>query len=317
MGHHLNALCLSHVDCISLMVSVSRIPLAQLINPLCLDSPHPHHKRPSDNPALTVPRVQERLRTRGAAEDLAGAGPVATGINLLLPSPSRFLRQRSLSSTGLVSPKLPRGMLPALPGEPAMISPGHGHREVSIFSALPAEYGVQLGLEEFGPMFVQPPPPLLRHPPSSRVFSTRAPNAPPAEAEARAGAGGSIRRTPSGRLVRTYMGQAEAVFANKCETHAPPVRGACVPSDAHHRTAMTQSCESQRSGLARGDRKWSLNEGHIPNQRRTRTCEYGLQPCRGESAGVAKRPRERPPTRNPTRHDSQLFASLYIGRVDH
>jgi hypothetical protein len=38
-----------------------------------------------------------------------------------------------------------------------------------------------------------------------------------------------------------------------------------------------------------------------------RTCEYGLQSRRGESAGVAKRPRERSPTRNPYRYDSQPF----------
>jgi hypothetical protein len=41
--------------------------------------------------------------------------------------------------------------------------------------------------------------------------------------------------------------------------------------------------------------------------RRTCTCEYGLQSCRGKSAGVAKQPRERSPSRNPSRYDSQLF----------
>jgi hypothetical protein len=43
--------------------------------------------------------------------------------------------------------------------------------------------------------------------------------------------------------------------------------------------------------------------------RRTCTCEYGLQSCRGKSACVAKRPRERSPTRNPYQSDSQLFGS--------
>jgi hypothetical protein len=33
--------------------------------------------------------------------------------------------------------------------------------------------------------------------------------------------------------------------------------------------------------------------------RRTCSPRYGLQSCRGKSAGVAKRPRERSPTRNP------------------
>jgi hypothetical protein len=44
-------------------------------------------------------------------------------------------------------------------------------------------------------------------------------------------------------------------------------------------------------------------------KRSWRTCSprYGLQSCRGESAGVAKRPRERSPTRNISRCDSQLF----------
>jgi hypothetical protein len=46
---------------------------------------------------------------------------------------------------------------------------------------------------------------------------------------------------------------------------------------------------------------------HSKRSRRRCTCEYGLQSWRGESAGVAKRPRERPPTRNSTRYDSPTF----------
>jgi hypothetical protein len=46
--------------------------------------------------------------------------------------------------------------------------------------------------------------------------------------------------------------------------------------------------------------------------RRTCTCEYGLHSCRGKSAGVAKRPRERSPTRNPSRYDSQLVHRVAI-----
>ena len=47
--------------------------------------------------------------------------------------------------------------------------------------------------------------------------------------------------------------------------------------------------------------------------RRSCTCEYGVHSCRGESAGVAKRPRERSPTRNPTRYEIRncFIASLY------
>jgi hypothetical protein len=41
--------------------------------------------------------------------------------------------------------------------------------------------------------------------------------------------------------------------------------------------------------------------------RRTCTCEYGLQPCRGKSAGVSKLPRERSPTRNPSQSHSPPF----------
>ena len=40
---------------------------------------------------------------------------------------------------------------------------------------------------------------------------------------------------------------------------------------------------------------------------RDQLMSHGLQSCRGESAGVAKRPRERSPSRNISRCDSQLF----------
>jgi hypothetical protein len=54
-----------------------------------------------------------------------------------------------------------------------------------------------------------------------------------------------------------------------------------------------------------------MNDGQIPNSRRLCTCAYGLQSCRGISAGVAKQPREgfishpRLPIRN-------FFPSLYF-----
>jgi hypothetical protein len=55
-----------------------------------------------------------------------------------------------------------------------------------------------------------------------------------------------------------------------------------------------------------GDRKWSLERWTTPTRsRRTCACEYGLQSCRGKSAGVVKRPRGR--SRFAT------FASLYGG----
>jgi hypothetical protein len=63
-----------------------------------------------------------------------------------------------------------------------------------------------------------------------------------------------------------------------------------------------------------GDREWSLNDGQIPKALVVREhVECGLQSWRGESAGVARRPRERPPTRNPSRHDSQLPHRCYGG----
>jgi hypothetical protein len=67
---------------------------------------------------------------------------------------------------------------------------------------------------------------------------------------------------------------------------------------------------------ARGDRKRVLERGTNPYlSRRACTCEYGLQSWRGESAGVAKRPREpHLPPEIPTvtiRH----FASLYVSPI--
>jgi hypothetical protein len=57
----------------------------------------------------------------------------------------------------------------------------------------------------------------------------------------------------------------------------------------------------------RGDRKRPLQRWTNPKlSRRTCTCECGLQSCRGKSAGVAKRPRERSPPKAPKRNDSLL-----------
>jgi hypothetical protein len=56
-----------------------------------------------------------------------------------------------------------------------------------------------------------------------------------------------------------------------------------------------------------------LERGKNPKlSRRTCSPRYGLQSCRGKTAGVAKRPRERSPTRNPHRHTIRnFFSSLY------
>ena len=71
-------------------------------------------------------------------------------------------------------------------------------------------------------------------------------------------------------------------------------------------------------GLARGDRERPLNEwdGHIPNFRGVRVhMSTGYNRVEGNSAGVAKRPRERPPTRaKPLQSDSQLHGGRFEGR---
>jgi hypothetical protein len=57
-----------------------------------------------------------------------------------------------------------------------------------------------------------------------------------------------------------------------------------------------------------GRQRMSLERRTHPTlSRRTSACVNGLQSCRGKSAGVAKRHRERSSTRNPTRYDSQLL----------
>ena len=66
-----------------------------------------------------------------------------------------------------------------------------------------------------------------------------------------------------------------------------------------HHTAV-QNLRIVMLGFGTGRQKSVLEREMTPKvSRRTCTCEYGLQSCRGKSAGVAKRPRERSPTRNP------------------
>jgi hypothetical protein len=67
------------------------------------------------------------------------------------------------------------------------------------------------------------------------------------------------------------------------------------------RTAMKQVANRNAKVGHGGDRERPLNDGHNPNLRGVSVhASYGLQSCRGKSAGVAKRPRERSPTRNPS-----------------
>jgi hypothetical protein len=76
------------------------------------------------------------------------------------------------------------------------------------------------------------------------------------------------------------------------------------------------------TGWARGDRKRTEPSNDPKLSRRTCSPRYRLQSCRGKSAGVTKRPRERPPTRNPVCPIRQPFTSLCRGAgvtylVDH
>jgi hypothetical protein len=72
------------------------------------------------------------------------------------------------------------------------------------------------------------------------------------------------------------------------------VRSECALS-THHSIQRCNALRIVTSGLARAHERWT-NPKH---SRRTCTCEYGLLSWGGESAGVAKQPRERSPTRSP------------------
>jgi hypothetical protein len=71
-----------------------------------------------------------------------------------------------------------------------------------------------------------------------------------------------------------------------------------VPPCLSRLTAM-QKLRIVMLGFGAGRQKMALERGTNPKlSRRTCTCEYGLQSCRGKSAGVAKWRRERSPTPN-------------------
>jgi hypothetical protein len=79
-------------------------------------------------------------------------------------------------------------------------------------------------------------------------------------------------------------------------------------------TAMEKVANRNASWVGKGRQRMVLERWTNPKRsRRACTCEYGLQSCRGQSAGVAKRPRERSPTRNLTLRFA-TFASLYRTR---
>jgi hypothetical protein len=76
------------------------------------------------------------------------------------------------------------------------------------------------------------------------------------------------------------------------------------------RTA-TERCEIVKLRFGAGLDPWT----NPKPQRRACSPRYGVPSCRGTSAGVAKRPRERSPTRNPNGYDS-LNSFVAEGRTE-
>jgi hypothetical protein len=85
-------------------------------------------------------------------------------------------------------------------------------------------------------------------------------------------------------------------------THAAAGGGClslCLSPAASYSDAKVANRDVKGVGTRR-DRKWSFERWtHTKPERRTCSLRYGVPSCRGKSAGVAKRPRERSPTRNP------------------
>jgi hypothetical protein len=84
--------------------------------------------------------------------------------------------------------------------------------------------------------------------------------------------------------------------------------GAMYAAQVRHALTAMRKLRIVMLGFGTGRQKTVLDRGTNPKlSRRTCACEYGLQSCRGKSAGVVKRPRERSPTRNPYRYDSHFL----------
>jgi hypothetical protein len=74
----------------------------------------------------------------------------------------------------------------------------------------------------------------------------------------------------------------------------------CCMAQCPRDKAATNKLRIVTCGFGTARQKMALERWTNPKpQRSTRSPRYGVPSCRGESAGVAKRPRERPPTRNP------------------
>jgi hypothetical protein len=86
-----------------------------------------------------------------------------------------------------------------------------------------------------------------------------------------------------------------------------------VASEVRSQATAMQKLRIVTLGFGTARQKRVLERRTNPTlSRRSCSPRYGLQSCRGKSAGVAKRPRELiSPTRNPLRYDSQLVSSLH------
>jgi hypothetical protein len=99
-----------------------------------------------------------------------------------------------------------------------------------------------------------------------------------------------------------------------CSPSAPENDAACSTMILTNTPLLTKHrCPQLRFGTGR--QRMVLERWTNP-ERSSRACafEHGLQSWRGESAGVAKRPK-RSPTRNPYRSDSQLLRRCTARRL--
>ena len=83
------------------------------------------------------------------------------------------------------------------------------------------------------------------------------------------------------------------------------------PVRTHRARSAMKKLRIVTLGLGTARQKMAVERWTNPKpQRGTCSPRYRVQSCRGKSAGVAKRPRERSPTRNPLTSRFATFASL-------
>jgi hypothetical protein len=105
-------------------------------------------------------------------------------------------------------------------------------------------------------------------------------------AECVGGADETVALLASGELVALLAAAAAQPLPDALRVRRP-----APPRAPPYEAVQKLRIVTQATGMAR--QRMVLERGTSPKlSRRTCTCEYGLQPCRGKSAGVAKRPRE-------------------------